>query len=395
MGGAASSDTDGEIGGINVTPSVDIALVLLIIFMVTAKYIVAQSIPVDLPNARSANDTEVSQMANVSVDRAGALFLDARPVTEAALRAQLAQRWQGNPELRAVISADRAVPHGRVSHRGHRPRAPRGRHALRHPDADAHAARAMSETSARDRAAAASAVFDETPKRSGLITLAIHAALFAALAVMACHPRARRAAPAPAAAAAAGAARRRGAAAAATPATPRAPASAHRRARPVAAAHAAPPPVLTATGNTAPAGDAVPTGTNTNYRGGDTASTGRGNEGGHGERATPEAPPAPAVPSGPVDLPDEATAPEAEDGNAQPDYPESLREAGVQGTVIARFVVRADGSVGEVRVVRGPEELHDAVREALRRWRFRPATLNGHAIAVYRTMPFRFVLDNL
>ena len=92
---------------------------------------------------------------------------------------------------------------------------------------------------------------------------------------------------------------------------------------------------------------------------------------------------------------DEATAPEPMDGNAQPEYPESLREAGVQGTVIARFVVRADGSVGDVRVVRGPEDLHDAVREALRRWRFRPATVNGHAISVYRTMPFRFVLDNL
>jgi len=47
------------------------------------------------------------------------------------------------------------------------------------------------------------------------------------------------------------------------------------------------------------------------------------------------------------------------------------------------------------RILRGPEELRDTVREALRRWRFRPATVNGHAIAVYRTMPFRFVLDNL
>ncbi|MEZ4394074.1 MAG: biopolymer transporter ExbD [Polyangiales bacterium] len=113
--GVATSDADGEIGGINVTPFVDIALVLLVIFMVTAKYIVAQSIPVDLPNARTAADTEVSQMANVSVDRQGALFLDARPVTEDAMRAQLQQRWQGNHEIRAVISADRTVPHGRVT----------------------------------------------------------------------------------------------------------------------------------------------------------------------------------------------------------------------------------------------------------------------------------------
>lgn len=113
--GAVSSDNDGEIGGINVTPFVDIALVLLIIFMVTAKYIVAQSIPVDLPNARTASDTEVSQMANVSVDREGRLFLDTRPVTESALRGELATRLGTNQELRAVISADRTVPHGRVT----------------------------------------------------------------------------------------------------------------------------------------------------------------------------------------------------------------------------------------------------------------------------------------
>ena len=54
-------------------------------------------------------------MANVSVDREGRLFLDAQPVAEGALRAQLQTRWGANHELRAVISADRAVPHGRVT----------------------------------------------------------------------------------------------------------------------------------------------------------------------------------------------------------------------------------------------------------------------------------------
>jgi protein TonB len=268
----------------------------------------------------------------------------------------------------------------------------------------------MSAPSARARSAAASAVFDETPRRSGLITLAIHGALFGALALMSRHPRARELAraasvvefdtppqrppppppPEPPAAEAPPPPppeHHRVRVPVPTPATP-APA-------PEPPPAAAPPPILTAEGNTGAPGDSVPTGTNTNYRGGDTASTGRGNEGGHGERTTQEATPAPTVPSGPVDLPDEATAPEPMDGNEQPEYPESLREAGVQGTVIARFVVRADGSVGDVRIVRGPEDLHDAVREALRRWRFRPATVNGHAISVYRTMPFRFVLDNL
>jgi protein TonB len=256
---------------------------------------------------------------------------------------------------------------------------------------------------------AESAVFDEGPRRSWLVTAVIHGALFGALAVMARHPRAQQLAraasvvefdapppqrtppppepPAPE-----------------VPPPPAAEVPRHRVAAPTPAPTAAPeppppvaapPPILTAQGEGAPSGDSVPSGTNTNYRGGDTSGNGSGDEGGHGDRPAAPAPEPTRLPSGPVDLPDEATAPEPMDGNEQPDYPESLRQSGVQGTVIARFVVRPDGSVGEVRIVRGPEDLHDTVREALRRWRFRPATLNGSPIAVFRTMPFRFVLDNL
>jgi biopolymer transport protein ExbD len=65
MAGAASSSDD-EISGINVTPFVDIALVLLIIFMVTAKYIVSQSIPVDLPEAATGQE----QQQNAKIGRA-------------------------------------------------------------------------------------------------------------------------------------------------------------------------------------------------------------------------------------------------------------------------------------------------------------------------------------
>jgi biopolymer transport protein ExbD len=115
MGGGASADDGDEIGGINVTPFVDIALVLLIVFMVTAKYIVAQSIPVDLPQAQTAQQTEVSTMVNVSVDRAQRLFVDARPIEDRELVPMLRARWETNHELRAVISADRTVPHGRVT----------------------------------------------------------------------------------------------------------------------------------------------------------------------------------------------------------------------------------------------------------------------------------------
>lgn len=114
MGGGAQDD-EGAITGINVTPFVDIALVLLIIFLVTAKYLVAQSIPVDLPAAASGADTEVSTMLNVSVNARGELFVDGQPASEQALLQGVRQRASGNPELRAVINADGAVAHRRVT----------------------------------------------------------------------------------------------------------------------------------------------------------------------------------------------------------------------------------------------------------------------------------------
>lgn len=252
-------------------------------------------------------------------------------------------------------------------------------------------------------------VFSESPRRSWMVTAAIHGALFGALAVMARSPRAREIAraasvvefdapppprtppppepPAPVVPPPP----------AAEPPRPRAVAPAPQRVPTPSPPPAAPPPVMTAQGDSAQRGDSVPSGTNTNFRGGETATHGTGDRGGRGD-PTPPPPPPPPEPvrrDGPVDLPDEATAPEPMDDNAQPDYPEALRQSGVQGTVIARFVVREDGRVADVRILRGPDELREAVREALQRWRFRPATVNGQPIAVYRTMPFRFVLENL
>ncbi len=111
---APAQNGDDEIGGINVTPFVDIALVLLIIFMVTAKYIVSQQIPVDLPQAASSTSAAEVRLASVSIDREQRVYLDGRATTEPELRAELQRRWEGDHDLRAVIAADRGVPHGRV-----------------------------------------------------------------------------------------------------------------------------------------------------------------------------------------------------------------------------------------------------------------------------------------
>ena len=109
-----SQSADDEIGGINVTPFVDIALVLLIIFMVTAKYIVSQQIPVDLPQAASSQSAAEVRLAAISIDREQRIFLDGAPTSESDLRAELHRRWEGDHEIRALIAADRGVLHGRV-----------------------------------------------------------------------------------------------------------------------------------------------------------------------------------------------------------------------------------------------------------------------------------------
>jgi biopolymer transport protein ExbD len=111
-GGASNGDGDDElITSINVTPLVDIVLVLLIILMVTASYIVSKSIPMDLPDAQSGDESPPRQMT-ISIDSAGQLYLDAEAVTWEAL-AQQAQRFaRAESEPRAVIAADRNISHG-------------------------------------------------------------------------------------------------------------------------------------------------------------------------------------------------------------------------------------------------------------------------------------------
>ena len=110
---AAPTHDDEMISGINVTPLVDITLVLLIIFMVTATYIVRETIEVELPRAASGGETVGTTLALV-LDREGRLFLDGeeRTLAEArlAVRAAVAQ----DREAKAIIGADRSVSHGQV-----------------------------------------------------------------------------------------------------------------------------------------------------------------------------------------------------------------------------------------------------------------------------------------
>lgn len=111
---AAHSDGNDEaITGINVTPLVDITLVLLIIFMVTASYIVKESIEVDLPRAATGGET-VGPTLTFNVDQAGKLYLDGQPATREAARAAVRGALARSKDARALIGADKGVAYGEV-----------------------------------------------------------------------------------------------------------------------------------------------------------------------------------------------------------------------------------------------------------------------------------------
>jgi biopolymer transport protein ExbD len=109
---SASSSSDESITGINVTPLVDVVLVLLVVLMVTATYLASRAIPVDLPTGKTGEATTAP--FTVSLTKAGSLYVDGVPFNEQQLREKLQSARRADPELRAVIAADGAVPHRRV-----------------------------------------------------------------------------------------------------------------------------------------------------------------------------------------------------------------------------------------------------------------------------------------
>src|SRR5262245_20906385 len=111
---ASAHDTDEMITSINVTPLVDITLVLLIILMITASYVASKSIPLDLPKGATAEPTPVTR--SVSIAKDGKKYLDATAVDADALRARVRAARAAAPETRAVIAADGRAAHSHVVH---------------------------------------------------------------------------------------------------------------------------------------------------------------------------------------------------------------------------------------------------------------------------------------
>jgi biopolymer transport protein ExbD len=107
-----SSDDD-LIAGINVTPLVDVVLVLLVIFLITAPVIYQSAIKVQLPKAKSGEQAEKSPLS-FSITREGDVAWGGEKIDWMALSAKLAETMKSNPDQTAVISADEATPHGSV-----------------------------------------------------------------------------------------------------------------------------------------------------------------------------------------------------------------------------------------------------------------------------------------
>jgi biopolymer transport protein TolR len=103
----------GIIAEINVTPLVDIMMVLLIVFMLTAHLLAKQAIEIELPHATQATGLPPTTLA-ITLKADGALYLNDQPVTAAALRDAIKAAVAKDPKTQAIVAGDKRVSHGRV-----------------------------------------------------------------------------------------------------------------------------------------------------------------------------------------------------------------------------------------------------------------------------------------
>jgi biopolymer transport protein TolR len=113
--GGRSTGAGGQrpMSDINVTPLVDVMLVLLVIFIITAP-LMASSIRLDLPRSDAARLSDTPKFVSLVVDAAGKLYLNDKPVTNDELAAALAQAAADSRDTEVQLRADRSVPYGRV-----------------------------------------------------------------------------------------------------------------------------------------------------------------------------------------------------------------------------------------------------------------------------------------
>lgn len=110
---SASPDEDELIASINVTPLVDIVLVLLVVLMVAAAFVMSQAIPLE-PPALGQMDAAPPPTIEITIHADGAIDVDGAPVTIEQLSARAGELAQADREARAIIAAHRSARHGDV-----------------------------------------------------------------------------------------------------------------------------------------------------------------------------------------------------------------------------------------------------------------------------------------
>jgi biopolymer transport protein ExbD len=109
-----SGSDDGLMAELNVTPLVDVMLVLLVIFIVTAPMIVPQSMKVSLPKTQAVAQQDQAKNAQLVVEASGQLTFQGIAINDQQLAAELKQQ-SSTPQFQLQVSADKAVPYGRVA----------------------------------------------------------------------------------------------------------------------------------------------------------------------------------------------------------------------------------------------------------------------------------------
>jgi biopolymer transport protein TolR len=98
---------------INMTPLIDVMLVLVVIFILTAP-LLASSLKLDLPKTDAARPQDAAQFVQLALDKSGQLYLNDQPTTIESMRARLSELALRNPQTEVQLRADEAVPYGRV-----------------------------------------------------------------------------------------------------------------------------------------------------------------------------------------------------------------------------------------------------------------------------------------
>jgi biopolymer transport protein ExbD len=109
-----SGSDDGLMAELNVTPLVDVMLVLLVIFIVTAPMIVPQSMKVNLPKTQAVAQQDQAKNTQLIIEASGQLTYQGSTTNDQALAAELKQQ-SSTPQFQLQVSADKAVPYGRVA----------------------------------------------------------------------------------------------------------------------------------------------------------------------------------------------------------------------------------------------------------------------------------------